>query len=165
LAVAGQPDAPGCARIYFDLLQGGSRQNPEKRRPPFPGGIPGITKSVWTFPAVSAEGRPPGAFPVALPTGQFQLYTYEGDLVLDPLWAAAAAIAALQANRRLPGLVESAYVRLAEKRIRQFKREVTAPQLFTSWPKILNPKKMFRWDCLHIFKKICDGGRCPLHRI
>ena len=23
LAVAGQPDAPGCARVYFGLLQGG----------------------------------------------------------------------------------------------------------------------------------------------
>lgn len=43
------------------------------------------TKSIWTFPAVQARkiGHP-APFPVELPHRCIQLYTYHGDVVLDP---------------------------------------------------------------------------------
>ena len=68
---------------------------------------------------------------MALPYRLIQLYTYEGDLVLDPfMGSGSTAIAALQGNRRYLGYeIESEYVRLAEKRIRQFIREFKAPRL------------------------------------
>ena len=44
-----------------------------------------FTKSVWSFPAESARrvGHP-APFPVELPYRLIQLYTFEGDVVLDP---------------------------------------------------------------------------------
>jgi DNA modification methylase len=91
-----------------------------------------LTKSVWTFPAVSARSiGHPAPFPVALPHRLIQLYTYEGDVVLDPfMGSGSTAIAALQGNRHYLGYeIEAEYVRLAEKRIKQFRREVMAPSL------------------------------------
>ena len=42
----------------------------------------------------------------------------------------STAIAALQANRRYLGYeIESEYIRLAEKRIKQFRQEVMSPSL------------------------------------
>jgi modification methylase len=91
-----------------------------------------LTKSVWTIPAVSARSiGHPAPFPVALPYRLIQLYTYEDELVLDPfMGSGSTAIAAVQANRHYVGYeIESAYVRLAEKRIRRFTLEFKAPRL------------------------------------
>ena len=85
---------------------GFSRQNPEKRRATISREeFLELTKSVWTFPAVSARSiGHPAPFPVALPYRLIQLYTYEGDLVLDPfMGSGSTAIAALQANRHYLG--------------------------------------------------------------
>ena len=112
---------------------GFSRQNPDQRRATISREeFLELTKSVWTFPAVSARSiGHPAPFPVALPYRLIQLYTYEGDLVLDPfMGSGSTAIAALQGNRHYLGYeIESEYVRLAEKRIRQFIREFKAPRL------------------------------------
>jgi site-specific DNA-methyltransferase (adenine-specific) len=79
-----------------------------------------FTKSIWTLPAESAKrvGHP-APFPVELPRRLIQLYTFEGDVVLDPFaGSGSTCIAALQANRRFVGYEKnSAYVATAEKRI------------------------------------------------
>ena len=64
LAVAGQPDAPGCPRIYSDLLQGGVFP-PEPRKAAghhHPGGISGAHQERLDLPgSVGPVHRPPGA--------------------------------------------------------------------------------------------------------
>jgi DNA modification methylase len=82
-----------------------------------------FTKSVWTFPAESAKkvGHP-APFPVELPYRLLQLYTYSGEIVLDPFMGSGqAALAALKAGRRFVGYdTDDDYVRLADRRIRAF---------------------------------------------
>jgi len=82
------------------------------------------TKSVWTFPAESARkvGHP-APFPVELPYRLIQLYTYAGEVVLDPFMGSGqTALAALKAGRRFVGYETSAeYVALAKTRIEQGK--------------------------------------------
>ena len=79
-----------------------------------------FTKSVWTFPAESARkvGHP-APFPVQLPYRLIQLYTFEGESVLDPFaGAGATCLAALETGRRYMAYeIDEDYVRLAEKRI------------------------------------------------
>jgi DNA modification methylase len=112
---------------------GFSRPNPSRRRATISrDDFLELTKSVWTFPAVSARSiGHPAPYPVALPFRLIQLYTYEDDLVLDPfMGSGSTAIAAVQANRHYVGYeIEAAYVRLAEKRVRQFIQEFKAPRL------------------------------------
>ena len=78
------------------------------------------TKSVWTFSPESARkvGHP-APFPVELPYRLIQLYTYKGELVLDPfMGSGSTALAALKAGRRFIGYENNPdYVRLAEQRI------------------------------------------------
>jgi site-specific DNA-methyltransferase (adenine-specific) len=80
----------------------------------------GNTKSVWTFPAVSAKkiGHP-APFPQDLPQRLIELYTFEGDIVLDPFMGSGqTAIAALAAGRYYVGYeMNQTYVSLAERRI------------------------------------------------
>lgn len=78
------------------------------------------TKSVWDFSAESARkiGHP-APFPVELPYRLIQLYTFEGEVVLDPFMGSGqTALAALKSGRHFVGYeVSSDYRRLAEKRI------------------------------------------------
>ncbi len=86
-----------------------------------------LTKSVWTFPAEPAHNvGHPAPFPVELPYRLIQLYTFEGEVVLDPfVGSGQAAIAAIKANRRYVGYeVNESYVVLAESRIREFLSEL-----------------------------------------
>ncbi len=82
-----------------------------------------FTKSVWTFPAVSARkiGHP-APFPVELPYRCIQLYTYEGEVVLDPFMGSGqTALAALKTGRVYVGYeINPTYVDLAERRIQGF---------------------------------------------
>ena len=79
-----------------------------------------FTRSVWAFPAESARkvGHP-APFPVELPYRLIQLYTFEGDVVLDPFMGSGqTALASLKANRHYVGYeVNSEYVELARARI------------------------------------------------
>jgi site-specific DNA-methyltransferase (adenine-specific) len=79
-----------------------------------------FTKSVWVFPAESARkvGHP-APFPVELPYRLIQLYTFEGEVVLDPFMGSGqTAVAALKSGRHYVGYETNAeYVRLAEERI------------------------------------------------
>ncbi len=82
-----------------------------------------FTKSVWSFPAESAKrvGHP-APFPIELPYRLIQLYTFEGEVVLDPFMGSGqTAIAAIKTHRRYVGYeVNEEYVKLAEKRIKEF---------------------------------------------
>jgi site-specific DNA-methyltransferase (adenine-specific) len=84
-----------------------------------------FTKSVWTFPAVSAkEIGHPAPFPVELPYRLIQLYTFEGEVVLDPFMGSGqTAIAALKSKRFYVGYeIVPEYVELAQKRIKAFEK-------------------------------------------
>jgi site-specific DNA-methyltransferase (adenine-specific) len=80
------------------------------------------TRSVWTFPAESARkvGHP-APFPVELPRRLIQLYTFEGEVVLDPFMGSGqSALAALETDRHYIGYeIDPAYAELAENRIRE----------------------------------------------
>ncbi|WP_462315926.1 DNA-methyltransferase [Methanobrevibacter sp.] len=78
------------------------------------------TRSVWTFPAVNAKriGHP-APFPIELPHRLINLYSYEGDVVLDPFCGSGTtAIAAIQNNRNYICYdIKEEYIDLAKKRI------------------------------------------------
>jgi site-specific DNA-methyltransferase (adenine-specific) len=92
-----------------------------------------FTKSVWTFAAEPATkiGHP-APFPVELPYRLIQLYTFEEEVVLDPfIGSGQAAIAAIKSNRHYVGYeINGEYVKLAERRIREFSFTFNAPMLF-----------------------------------
>ena len=92
-----------------------------------------FTKSVWTFSAESARkvGHP-APFPVELPYRLIQLYTFEGEIILDPfIGSGQAAIAAIKSNRHYVGYdIDEEYVKLAERRIEEFSLEFNSPKLF-----------------------------------
>jgi DNA modification methylase len=92
-----------------------------------------FTKSIWTFPAEPATkiGHP-APFPVELPYRLIQLYTFEGDIILDPfIGSGQTAIAAIKTKRHYIGYdINKDYVKLAEKRIKEFSANFLAPKLF-----------------------------------
>jgi modification methylase len=110
---------------------GFSRKNPTGRRATISRDeFLELTKSVWTFPAVSARSvGHPAPFPVELPHRLIQLYTFEGDIVLDPFMGSGqTAIAAVQDQRRYVGYeIEGDYLRLAQTRLKLFRPEVMSP--------------------------------------
>jgi site-specific DNA-methyltransferase (adenine-specific) len=86
------------------------------------------TKSVWTFPAATARkvGHP-APFPEELPRRLIELYTFQGDLVLDPFCGSGTTcLAAARLGRRYVGYeIDGGYIRLAEKRLRELPSEKT----------------------------------------
>ena len=78
------------------------------------------TKSIWTFPAVNAKkiGHP-APFPIELPHRLINLYSYEGDVVMDPfIGSGTTAIAAIKNNRYYIGYdIKKEYIDLAESRL------------------------------------------------
>ncbi|MBI4643006.1 MAG: site-specific DNA-methyltransferase [Deltaproteobacteria bacterium] len=119
--------------ILIFSKEGFKRKNPHKRQATINREeFLEYTKSIWTFPAVSARkvGHP-APFPVELPQRLIQLYTYEGEVVLDPFMGSGqAAIAALQGERRYVGYeIEQRYARLAERRVKQFVMEFKAQKV------------------------------------
>ncbi len=82
-----------------------------------------FTKSVWTFAAEPAtKVGHPAPFPVELPYRLIQLYTFEGEVILDPfIGSGQTAIAAIKTKRHYIGYdINEKYVKLAEKRIRTY---------------------------------------------
>jgi site-specific DNA-methyltransferase (adenine-specific) len=78
------------------------------------------TLDVWEIRPESARrvGHP-APFPVELPERLIRLYTYRGDVVLDPfLGSGSTAVAAVRNDRRYVGYdTDPEYVTLAEQRI------------------------------------------------
>jgi modification methylase len=99
------------------------RQNPSKRastigRDEFLE----YNKSIWAMSAEPARkiGHP-APFPVELPRRLIQLYTFEGEVVLDPFMGSGqTAIAALKSNRHYIGYeIDQEYVDLSNRRIQE----------------------------------------------
>ena len=81
------------------------------------------TKSVWTFPAVSARSiGHPAPFPEELPYRLIQLYTFKDDVVLDPFCGSGTTcLSALKLGRSYIGYdIEEKYVELSNNRIEQY---------------------------------------------
>ena len=78
------------------------------------------TIDVWEIPSESATrvGHP-APFPVALPRRLIELYTYRGDLVLDPfIGSGSTAVAAIETGRHYIGFdTDQSYLDLAAERI------------------------------------------------
>jgi site-specific DNA-methyltransferase (adenine-specific) len=81
------------------------------------------TTSIWNFPSESATrvGHP-APFSVELPYRLIQLYTFEGDVVLDPFCGSGTTcIAAIKTKRHYIGFDNNEeYVNLAKRRISEF---------------------------------------------
>jgi len=78
------------------------------------------TKSIWIMNAESAKriGHP-APFPEELPYRLIQLYSFKGDIVLDPfMGSGTTAVAALKSERKFVGYdINKEYIDLAEKRV------------------------------------------------
>lgn len=81
-----------------------------------------FTKSVWTFPAVSARSvGHPAPFPEELPHRLIQLYTFAGDVVLDPFCGSGTTcLSALNNKRHYVGYeVDAEYIHIASERLNE----------------------------------------------
>jgi len=82
-----------------------------------------VTRSVWQFPTESARrvGHP-APFPVELPRRLIELYSFEGDTILDPfIGSGSTAIAALETCRHFIGYeIDQSYLEKAHTRIQGF---------------------------------------------
>ena len=104
------------------------------------------TLDVWEIPAESATrvGHP-APFPIELPARLIELYTYRGDLVLDPFaGSGTTAVAAVRAGRHFAGYdLDESYIRLAESRLEEerqrLQREASATPLKVSLPAVPAP--------------------------
>lgn len=80
------------------------------------------TLDVWEIPAESATrvGHP-APYPIELPKRLIDLYTFRGDVVLDPfMGAGSTALAAMKSDRHYIGYeIDQTYVDVAEERIRE----------------------------------------------
>lgn len=85
-----------------------------------------FTRSVWQFPTESARrvGHP-APFPVELPRRLIQLYTFEGDTILDPfMGSGTTAIAAIDTRRGYIGYeIDDGYIQKAYERIKNHRME------------------------------------------
>ena len=87
-----------------------------------------LTKSVWTFPPMSAKrANHPAPFPAELPRRLINLYTFSEEVILDPfMGSGATAIAAVETGRTYIGyeLVQD-YIDTASTRINQIQSTLT----------------------------------------
>jgi site-specific DNA-methyltransferase (adenine-specific) len=90
------------------------------------------TLDIWDIPSESAQrARHPAPFPVGLPLRLINLYTYEGDLVLDPFMGSGTTlVAAIKRGRRPVGYdLEAEYVDIARERVaaeREYQRKIAS---------------------------------------
>ena len=80
------------------------------------------TVSIWDIlPESARRVGHPAPFPVELPRRLIELYTFEGDLILDPfMGSGTTAVAAVESDRHFVGYdLDPAYLELAERRIHE----------------------------------------------
>ncbi|MBL0024324.1 MAG: site-specific DNA-methyltransferase [Saprospiraceae bacterium] len=86
------------------------------------------TKSIWTMNAESARriGHP-APFPEELPYRLIQLYSFKGDIILDPfMGSGTTAVTAIKSDRKFVGYdISQEYIDLAEKRLKPFLEQTT----------------------------------------
>ena len=107
------------------------------------------TIDLWEIPPESATrvGHP-APFPVELPKRLIELYTYRGDLVLDPfVGAGTTAVAAVRTGRRYAGFdTDASYIELAEQRIVDEWLRIKERSDELSWPVTVPPLAKRRSD-------------------
>ena len=85
------------------------------------------SKSIWTFPAVSAKkiGHP-APFPIELPRRLIEFYSYKEDVILDPfIGSGTTALAAIELNRHYVGYeISQEFASLAKEKIKELVGEV-----------------------------------------
>lgn len=85
------------------------------------------TTDLWEiYPESATRVGHPAPFPVELPKRLIELYTYEGDVVLDPfMGSGSSAVAAIRTRRNFIGFdTDEDYVRAAESRIELERRRL-----------------------------------------
>lgn len=101
------------------------------------------TTDVWEIPAASATrvGHP-APFPVELPQRLIDLYTYRGDLVLDPfMGAGTTAVAAVRTGRHYAGFdTDAGYIALAEERIKSEREQLARRSDMERWEVTVAPR-------------------------
>lgn len=84
------------------------------------------TKSIWTMNAESARriGHP-APFPLELPYRLIQLYSFKGDIILDPfMGSGTTAVSAIKSERKFVGYdISQEYIDLAEKRLNPYLKQ------------------------------------------
>lgn len=102
------------------------------------------TTDIWEIPPASATrvGHP-APFPVELPQRLIDLYTYRGDLVLDPfMGAGTTAVAAVRTGRHFVGFdTEVTYIALAEQRIAEEREQINQPANSPNWKVTVAPSR------------------------
>ncbi|MGH9056553.1 MAG: DNA-methyltransferase [Acidimicrobiales bacterium] len=99
------------------------------------------TLDVWEIPPeIARRVSHPAPFPVELPARLIHLYTYRGDLVLDPFaGAGTTAVAAVRADRHYVGYdLDERYIRTAEARVEQ-ERQRLGRRLWPDLPLVSVP--------------------------
>jgi site-specific DNA-methyltransferase (adenine-specific) len=122
-----------------------ARPDREQRQLPFESTIDAdefmaATLDVWDIPPESARRvSHPAPFPVELPERLIRLYTYAGDLVLDPFMGSGSAlVAASRLGRRFVGYdLDPTYVDIARLRVRD---EGSPPSLARPEPATRDPE-------------------------
>ena len=95
------------------------------------------TTDVWEIRTASAtQVGHPAPFPVELPKRLIELYTYRGDLVLDPfMGAGTTAVAAVRTDRHYVGFdTDADYIATAEQRIAAERERLAEPADSLEWP-------------------------------
>ena len=111
------------------------------------------TTDVWEMPPESARRvNHPAPFPVELPLRLIDLYTYKGDLVLDPfMGSGTTAVAAVRAGRHFVGYdTDPDYVRSALARVEKERARSTSA-LWTDLPLAMRPAKSSPDDADNLF--------------
>jgi site-specific DNA-methyltransferase (adenine-specific) len=88
-----------------------------------------LTTDVWEFlPESARRVGHPAPFPVELPRRFIDLYTYEGDLVLDPfMGSGSTAVAAMRTGRHYVGFdTDPEYVAQAQARVEEEQQRLEA---------------------------------------
>lgn len=85
------------------------------------------TKSVWAFSAVSAKkiGHP-APFPEELPHRLIQLYSFKGDVILDPfVGSGSTCLSAIKDERNYVAYdIDAEYIKLANTRISKYRDQI-----------------------------------------
>ena len=100
------------------------------------------TTDVWEIrPESATRVGHPAPFPVELPQRLIDLYTYRGDLVLDPfMGAGSTAVAAVRTGRHYVGFdTDADYLALAEQRIADERERLTQRSERLQWTVTVAP--------------------------
>jgi DNA modification methylase len=93
-----------------------------------------FTKSIWSFQPESAKrvGHP-APFPIELPYRCIQLYTFKGDVVLDPFAGiGTTCLAAIKTGRHFIGVdIDESYVKKARENIKRLLHQMAQTEITT----------------------------------